>query len=661
MANQALVYDILTGKNTLISTLDKSKKKSGVLTKSMTSLGKSFGGVALKAAGISAALGTAAAAFVTTKAVGEAIKLENALIGLQSVAAGTGNDVAFMTSAAKELSKDGLIPLADTAASLKNLLASGLSAEESVKTFKVLRDSASFGRQGMLDLGEAIKGATDGIKNGNSVMVDNAGITKNLSILYKEYADSIDKTVGSLSAAEKTQAIYTGLQREGALFTGDYAKLLTTFSGALSGVSGNFSFLLADIGAFITQSPVAIAVVAQLAGIFQTLRGFLEKNKDAIQGFVNSMIKGFVAALPIAIGFFQGLANGVSYVIGVLLRLSLAVNGVAQDFAELEFVKAIFSGISKTVALATSTIVSLLELIAGTSIGSGFIENILGLDADETIEKLDSVKEGLFKFADEVTGGEIAERLGERGTFISQLMGTNEEGLELLNTGLTAAKDIFTKNADELDKIKDSRTKKNIAKAKKVTKEENKAAVDQWGFFAKGFGSYKKFEDQTNKERADNFKSTLGTISSLTQSSNSTLFALGKAAAIANATIDGYAGVMKAWSLGPILGPPMAALVGVAAAVNIAKIASSKPPSKKAQGGFVGGATSSGDTQQILANSGELFLNRPQQAELFNMAKGNTGSSQQGGNQMIDIKVEIEGNQIARVIRDLQTDGFLAA
>ncbi len=43
------------------------------------------------------------------------------------------------------------------------------------------------------------------------------------------------------------------------------------------------------------------------------------------------------------------------------------------------------------------------------------------------------------------------------------------------------------------------------------------------------------------------------------------------------------------------------------------------------------------------------------------MAKGNTGSSQQGGNQMIDIKVEIEGNQIARVIRDLQTDGFLAA
>ncbi len=574
MANQALVYDILTGKNTLISTLDKSKKKSGVLTKSMTSLGKSFGGVALKAAGISAALGTAAAAFVTTKAVGEAIKLENALIGLQSVAAGTGNDVAFITSAAKELSKDGLIPLADTAASLKNLLASGLSAEESVKTFKVLRDSASFGRQGMLDLGEAIKGATDGIKNGNSVMVDNAGITKNLSILYKEYADSIDKTVGSLSEAEKTQAIYTGLQREGALFTGDYAKLLTTFSGALSGVSGNFSFLLADIGAFITQSPVAIAVVAQLAGIFQTLRGFLEKNKDAIQGFVNSMIKGFVAALPIAIGFFQGLANGVSYVIGVLLRLSLAVNGVAQDFAELEFVKAIFSGISKTVALATSTIVSLLELIAGTSIGSGFIENILGLDADETIEKLDSVKEGLFKFADEVTGGEIAERLAERGTFISQLMGTNEEGLELLNTGLTAAKDIFTKNADELDKIKDSRTKKNIAKAKKVTKEENKAAVDQWGFFAKGFGSYKKFEDQTNKERADNFKSTLGTISSLTQSSNSTLFALGKAAAIANATIDGYAGVMKAWSLGPILGPPMAALVGVAAAVNIAKIAS---------------------------------------------------------------------------------------
>jgi hypothetical protein len=37
------------------------------------------------------------------------------------------------------------------------------------------KDSAAFGRQGALEFGQAIVGATEGIKNGNSALVDNAG------------------------------------------------------------------------------------------------------------------------------------------------------------------------------------------------------------------------------------------------------------------------------------------------------------------------------------------------------------------------------------------------------------------------------------------------------------------------------------------------------
>jgi hypothetical protein len=44
------------------------------------------------------------------------------------------------------------------------------------------KDSAAFGKQGALSFGEAIRGATEGIKNGNSILVDNAGVTKNLSV-----------------------------------------------------------------------------------------------------------------------------------------------------------------------------------------------------------------------------------------------------------------------------------------------------------------------------------------------------------------------------------------------------------------------------------------------------------------------------------------------
>src|ERR1051326_758366 len=65
---------------------------------------------------------------------------------------------------------------------------------------------------------------------------------------------------------------------------------------------------------------------------------------------------------------------------------------------------------------------------------------------------------------------------------------------------------------------------------------------------------------------------TLGTISTLMNSENRKLFEAGKIAAIANATISMYEGIMQAWKLGPILGPPLAVLVGAAGIANIQAI-----------------------------------------------------------------------------------------
>ena len=56
---------------------------------------------------------------------------------------------------------------------------------------------------------------------------------------------------------------------------------------------------------------------------------------------------------------------------------------------------------------------------------------------------------------------------------------------------------------------------------------------------------------QTEQTRQQNFKSSLGVISTLQGSSNKTLFAIGKAAAISTATIDGIAAVQKALASAP--------------------------------------------------------------------------------------------------------------
>lgn len=160
---------------------------------------------------------------------------------------------------------------------------------------------------------------------------------------------------------------------------------------------------------------------------------------------------------------------------------------------------------------------------------------------------------------------------------------------------------------------------------------------------------FKRFEDQTNKERVANLQSTFGQIATLAQSGNKTISAIGKSAAIANATIDGYAAVQKALASAP---PPvnfaLAAAVGAATAANVAKIAG-----VNFENGGIVGATKGPDNQLASIRTGEMVLNAEDQRNLFNMIKS--------GNTSGDIVIQIDGRAIATAVRDQIRGGFRLA
>lgn len=164
--------------------------------------------------------------------------------------------------------------------------------------------------------------------------------------------------------------------------------------------------------------------------------------------------------------------------------------------------------------------------------------------------------------------------------------------------------------------------------------------------------AFQKFENKTQKQKVADLQSTLGTVSTLQQSSNKSLFAAGKAAAIADATINGFKAVQLALGSAP---PPfnfvLAALVGAATAQNISKIKSQQPPSF-ISGGIVPGTPS--NTDNVVANvaSGEMILNRRQQSQLFDQINsGRTG----GDSININIEAGVGG------ITDEQIDGLITA
>lgn len=181
-------------------------------------------------------------------------KTQAAQVGLEGILAAQGKDVSRAKAWLQEYTKDGLIPLADAYTAYKNLSSAGYADDQTQSVLQNLKDSAAFARQGSLTMGEAVKSATEGIKNENSILVDNAGVTKNLSVIWEEYAASIGKGVGSLTAAEKRLATVEGLMRETAFQTGDAARYASTFAGAQAALKAQTKQLSSALGSIFAPA-----------------------------------------------------------------------------------------------------------------------------------------------------------------------------------------------------------------------------------------------------------------------------------------------------------------------------------------------------------------------------------------------------------------------
>lgn len=670
-SREQLIFDLITGKDNLTPTLTKSEKKSKKIALNIgKGLTKAFRGVTGAVFSFKSALAGAGGAFAVKGAIRQAVELENALIGLQSVAKNTGNSVDFMTDQAKELASDGLIPLTDVSNSLKNLLATGLDGKKAVEVFKALRESASFNRQGQLELGEAVRGATEGLKNDLSIKVDNAGITKNLSVLQKEYAQSIGKTVGRLTNAEKIQSKYVGILKEAKLFQGDYNQLLETFSGAQSKASGETRFLVAEFGSFITKSPIAVEFVSQLAKSFKGLRKFLVENREAIQKFVNTGLKNIIKTSPIVLEGLKLISTGYLKLSNAVLVVTDTVLSFWKTIADTEAFKFIAEFAVEAFSAVSFAFAQMVESIVGTGIGAKIAES-LGFDPEAIKESAKGVQETLLNFAGEFEGGEIGEALGNASNAVKQAFLFNDENLESLEEGFDKAKELidgFNKSILEAD---NERTRIAVGNEKKRG-DAGKTGIEKQKKDNKAFYDFSlKQEELTGRQKVQLLKGTLGSISTLTSSNNKALFAVGKAASIANATIDGIAAVQKALASAPApFNFILAGLVGVATAANIAKLASAKPPGAQT-GGILdpNGSSTSGDLLPFRGNSGEAILTKGQQKRFIDLADGAQPGA--GGNELIEelralraelaqqpIVLNIDQREVARAVRDEVKGGF---
>lgn len=218
---------------------------------------------------IGVAFSVKAVADFVKSSVDAASELSNSFTGLKSILDGQGKSFSQAKKYIEEYISDGLVSATEATTAYKNLAARGYNTDQIQKVMTALKDSATFGRQSSYTLGEAVQTASEGLKNENSILVDNAGVTKNVAKMWEDYAKSVGKTTSSLTQQEKIQAEVNGILEETKFQAGDSEIYLGTYSGQLDTLNASFTTLKQTVGnVFI---PIFQAILPYINAVIQGL------------------------------------------------------------------------------------------------------------------------------------------------------------------------------------------------------------------------------------------------------------------------------------------------------------------------------------------------------------------------------------------------------
>ncbi len=224
------------------------------------------------------------------------ISYTNSMQALQKTAKATNNSMTEIESTIEDVNKLKLMDDSDVTAATKNLLTYGFTVKQTGEILKVLQDAAVGNRQANYTLSEAVRVTTEGIRMENSVLSDAAGVQKNISKMYEDYAKSIGKSTDALTQSEKAQAVYNGIMDEAAMFTGTAEEMASGYQGQQAQLNATNLELSRTIGQ--SMIPALTQYSSLQLNITKGLTEFISNHKSATSGvitFTTSVLAMIVA------------------------------------------------------------------------------------------------------------------------------------------------------------------------------------------------------------------------------------------------------------------------------------------------------------------------------------------------------------------------------
>lgn len=349
-------------------------------------------------------------------------EFQSALIGLNSIATFKGIDpqVTKNTISELDLVKSGMLSVADASTSLKNLLSANFSLEQSVNILKRFGDAAAFGRQSSLSFGEAIRSGTEGIKNGNSILVDNTGVTKNLSVMLVEAGLSAQSMGNAASDSAVRQAIYNGIMRETLGQVGDANKLMNTSAGDAARYQKSFNDFQISIGKLFASLSVVLVPLSHFME-------YLSKAPDNVKVAIVAIM-----ALVAAMYLFQGSIPHTVKVFALLSSLIIALPAPMRV-------------VVSTIAILIAAMIALNGQISILNISLGGAPVIIGLLVTGLLGLSSAFGGVVGSFSDFQKLSESQKTIDDYSTSIDK-MKTDVASLELIQN---RSREATVLNADE--------------------------------------------------------------------------------------------------------------------------------------------------------------------------------------------------------------------
>lgn len=275
--------------------------------------------------------------------------------------------------------------------SLLQMVQAGLNLDQAPKLARAAQDLAVVSAS---DSSQTFQRLVTGIQTMNTEVLHSAGLIVNADIAYQKFGDTINKAPGSLTTAERQQALFNESIRQADTLAGSYEAAMGNVGKQIRSLTRYEDDLKDTLGEGLL--PAYLALIQQTTLLLQNLKLIAEaynSTSDDGKGLAE-VVNEIAGSIRVAIEFVAKHYDGIKYLLRVYLEYKAALLGVKGLKWGFDLAGAGLTGVA-TLINATREV---YKFIAGKKELAKATEAVAAAETKEAVARTAGSASSIWKF-----------------------------------------------------------------------------------------------------------------------------------------------------------------------------------------------------------------------------------------------------------------------